>query len=66
MSDRERRLAARIGELKARERLLLRCCQDYEEQCDELRRKIRRLRRGSTEEERESAPPRLLGEQDAA
>jgi hypothetical protein len=60
MSDHELRLAHRLGELKARETLLTRCCRDYEQECDELRREITRLRRGNTEEGRESAPPQLL------
>jgi hypothetical protein len=66
MSAREIYLANQIGELKARECLLRRCCRDYEEQCDRLREEIERLFRRQDQEGRESAPPTSSGGRRAA
>jgi hypothetical protein len=45
MSQHERHLAARIGWLKSRERLLIRCCHDYERDIERLQSENEALRR---------------------
>ncbi len=65
MSPREQHLAARIGWLKTREQLLLKCCSDYEQDLERLLAEIDRLLRRE-EEGPETAPPHSSGGRRAA
>jgi hypothetical protein len=59
MSPREQHLVARIGWLKSREQLLIRCCRDYEQDIERLLAEIDRLLR--REEGRATVPPQSAG-----
>jgi hypothetical protein len=59
MSPREQHLVARIGWLKSREQLLIKCCRDYEQDIERLLAEIDRLLR--QEEGRATVPPLPVG-----